>query len=154
MKSPVTLWREYGLEKPSYIRYSGRKGVYWWLFSRKVRQRDFEKYGGKCIDQCGGRADSWHDFQGGHFVPANKCGFGLLFDELNVHGQLARCNNPQISPMSPIGFARGLDERYGKGTADTLMARRFKITKEWSQLEYDRKIRELLTTVEVAITSP
>lgn len=142
-KKKQNVWVEYGLKKPSYVRYKGRKGVYWWLFSRKIRQRDFEKYGGMCVDQCGKKADSWQEMQAGHFVPASK-GFTLLFDERNVNAQLPVCNSPHISPLSPIGYARELDERYGAGTADALMARQHETTKEWTQKEYDYNIRLLL----------
>lgn len=145
--SKVALWASYGLTVPPYVRYAGRKGIYWWLFSRKIRQRDFKKFGGKCIDQCGGVAQSWQEFQAGHFVAAGFCGFGLLFDEMNVHGQLPKCNNPRISPMASIGFARGIDERYGVGTADKLMVRRREINKEWGQVEYDKRIKEMLGVI-------
>ena len=110
-----------------------------------VRQRDFKLFGGYCVDQCGRKADSWKEMHAGHFVPASKGGFGLLFEEQNVAAQLPSCNNPDISPMSSIGFARELDERYGKGTADALIARRHKITKEWTQIQYDKEIRALLS---------
>jgi len=146
-KRKPSIWAQYGLTKPKYVRYSGRKGVYWWLFSRKIRQRDYQLYGGLCVDLCGNRASSWQELQAGHFVPAGQCGFGLLFDEQNVNGQLPACNNPRISPMAPIGYSRGLDMRYGEGTADKLMARRHTISKEWSQAEYDRRIRSLLDTM-------
>ena len=138
------LWHQYGLEKPSYVRYSGRKGVYWWLFSRQVRQRDFDQFGGVCVDQCGKKALSWYEFDAGHYVAASKGGFGLLFDPMNVHGQLKACNNPTFSPHSSIGFGHGIDLRYGEGTAKKLWERRTQTTKEWSQREYDTKIRAML----------
>lgn len=145
-KKKTSIWEQYGLKRPRYIRYSGRKGVYWWLFSQKIRQRDFEKYNGECID-CGDKADTWQELQAGHFVPASKGGFGLLFDEQNVNGQLPKCNNPTFSPMSLIGYAKGLDKRYGPGTADTLIQRKQTTTKEWSQIEYDTKIRDLMISL-------
>lgn len=105
---------------------------------------DFKRFKGECVDQCGKFASSWQEFDGGHYIPASKGGFGLLFDPLNVHGQLKACNNPTFSPHSSIGFGIGIDKRYGKGTAEKLWNRRTKITKEWTQLEYDTKIKELL----------
>jgi hypothetical protein len=85
--------------------------------------------------------------QAGHFVPASKCGFGLLFDKQNVNAQLPSCNNPNISPMASIGYARGLDKRYGKGTADKLIKRRQEMNKEWGAKEYDTQIMALLSGI-------
>lgn len=149
--SKADLWREFGLERPSSPRYEGLKGIYWWLFSRKRRQEDFRKYGGECIDQCGKFASTWQDFDGGHFISAGQCGFGLLFDPLNVHGQLKACNNPTWSPNSSIGFARGIDKRYGAGTSEALYERyrdahfKGKTTKQWGEREYRQRIIQLLS---------
>ncbi len=149
----VGVWREYGLEMPYKPRYAGLKGIYWYLLSIKVRKRDFKEYSGECIDMCGKYATDWHDFDGGHFISAGEGGFDLLFDERNVNGQLKGCNNPTFSPNSQIGYAKGLDIRYGKGTADKLWERyqnKNKIggtTKEWSQNIYDLKIKELLLDI-------
>ncbi len=143
------LWRQYGLKIPSKPRYEGLKGIYWWLFSRKRRIQDFKKYNGECIDQCGKRAEKWQDFDAGHFISAQQGGFGLLFEERNVNGQLKSCNNPVWSPNSSHGYRIGLDNRYGEGTADGLYQRycdaHFKgiSTKEWTQKEYHEKILEL-----------
>jgi hypothetical protein len=143
-QTKADLWRSYGLTRPSKPRYAGRKGIYWHLLSIKVRRRDFEAFNGECIDQCGGRAQTWRDFQAGHFVAAGHCGFGLLFDEQNVNGQLAVCNNPTFTPDAGYGYGIGLDKRYGPGTAARLMARRQEGVKEWGQPEYDARIRALI----------
>lgn len=142
-KTKAELWRNYGLERPPKPRYEGLKGIYWYLFSIKIRTRDFTAFHGECIDQCGKVAKDWHEFDAGHFVAASKGGFGLLFDEQNVNGQLKGCNNPTFSPNSSIGYAYGLDDRYGAGTAEKLWNRRNLITKEWSQIEYHERILAL-----------
>jgi hypothetical protein len=143
-QTKLFIWEQYGLKKPSYVRYVGLLGVYWYLFSMKVRQRDFKRFGGECIDQCGGYAESWHNFDAGHFVAASKGGFGLLLDEVNVNGQLKRCNNSQLSPNTSVGYKKGLDKRYGPGTADALKSRTNDSTPEWSEKEYDEHIRALM----------
>lgn len=147
-QSKADLWRSYGLTRPPKPRYTGRKGIYWHLFSQKVRRRDFEQFKGECIDLCGKFAKDWHDFDAGHFVAASRGGFGLLFDERNVNGQLKACNNPTFSPSASIGYAAGLDRRYGKGTWERLFNRRNEVVKEWSQLEYDSNIRALQRELE------
>jgi len=153
--SKADLWRQYGLERPSKPRYNGLKGIYWRLLSEKRRREDFIKYKGECIDQCGKYARDWQDFDAGHFMAAGPSGFDLLFDPVNVNGQLKGCNNPTFSPNAGHGYARGLDKRYGPGTADALYERycdsafRGKTTKEWSQIEYDRNIRALLRELKI-----
>jgi len=144
-QTKADLWRQYGLERPGKPRYEGLKGIYWRLLSEKVRRRDFEKYG-TCIS-CGVRFDTWQDSDPGHYIPAGTCGFDLLFDEKNIHGECKRCNGFDEGHL--IGYERGLDMRYGAGTAKKLEDRYWKhkagnLTKEWSTLEYDRNIRKLL----------
>ena len=141
------MWEQYELVRPPSPRYSGLKGIYWFLFSQWVRQRDFYTYFGECIDQCGKKANDWHDFDARHYCPASKCGFGLLFDEKNVNGQLKGCNNPTFSPHSFIGYKQGLNKRYGAGTAEKLENRMKKITPEWGQKEYHEHIVELQKTL-------
>lgn len=145
-QSKTDLWSSYGLTRPPKPRYTGRKGIYWYLLSIKVRRRDFERFGA-CVN-CGAKVDDWRHLQGGHFISASKCGFALLFDEMNVHGECPGCN---AYDKQKLGYERNLDLRYGPGTAKQLKDRYWdskKITpmKEWSQLEYDRKIREMLST--------
>lgn len=102
-----------------------------------------ELFDGECIDMCGKFAENWWEFDCGHFVPASNCGFGLLFDRKNLNGQIKSCNNPRFSPHSPIGYALGLDKRYGAGTAAALFKRKGEKTKEWSKSEYEKQIKLL-----------
>ena len=129
-KTKVDLWREYELERPPKPRYTGRKGIYWYVLSQYIRQRDYKAFEGQCVDMCGKVASDWREFDAGHYVSAGQGGFGLLFDEQNVNGQLKGCNNPTFSPNSLIGYTKGIDKRYGEGTADVLYNRRHEITKE------------------------
>ncbi len=149
-QTQVGLWRGYGLEKPSKPRYKGLKGIYWYLLSKYTRQRDFKKYKGECIDMCGKFATDWHDFDAGHYISAGQGGFALLFDDRNVNGQLKACNNPTFSPNSQIGYREGIIKRYGVHILHELEEMykdshfRGKSTKEWTKIEYDLKIKELL----------
>lgn len=135
--------RSWGVPATTKLRYRGIKGILWYWTSIQVRQDDFKKYKGECVDMCGRVAEHWWDFDCGHFVPAANCGFGLLFDRANLHGQMKVCNNPRFSPHSLIGFALGLDKRYGKGTAEALFKRKQEKTKEWSRQEYEKRIKLL-----------
>ena len=147
-QTKADMWREFGLERPSSPRYEGLKGIYWRIFSEKRRKEDFEKYG-TCIS-CGKRVNSWQDFDPGHFIPAGGGGFALLFHPQNVNGECKRCN--AFDEMHLFGYAEGLDERYGPGTAERLKEMyndahfKGKITKEWGQVEYRARIAELLNT--------
>ncbi len=78
-------------------------------------------------------------------MPAADCGVSLLFDERNVNAECPRCNAFDSTHL--LGYAEGLDERYGKGTALALRALRdlnkLNPQKDLSKDEYTEKIREL-----------
>lgn len=141
------LWATFGLNMPSYRRYDGLKGVYWHVLSKYVRMRDFVTFGGKCIS-CPTVLEQWYQGDAGHYLAARDCGFGLLLDPMNVHLQCKRCNNPSWSPSASIAYGFELDRRYGNGTAQALYKRKGDMHKEWSQTEYDIKIREMLGNIE------
>ena len=142
-QTKVGLWREYGLEMPPKPRYTGRKGIYWYLLSLYTRKRDFEQFG-RCIS-CGKKVDSYQDFDAGHYAPAGNCGFALLFLPLNVNGECKGCNAFDSGHL--IGYEKNLTERYGDVAVDNLkqmyIHRHRNTTKEWTQIQYDTKIREL-----------
>jgi hypothetical protein len=126
-------------------RYRGLKGKYWALFSEFVRRRDFKTYG-RCIS-CSKPVSDWREFDAGHFIPAGSGGFALLFDERNVNGECKYDN--AFNGAHLLLYRRGLDSRYGPGTADELEERyrdaHFKgaITKEWTKRQYEAKIEEI-----------
>ena len=136
------LEEEYGV-KPSYYRYVGRKGIYWYLLSMLIRQRDFNKYG-TCIS-CGKQFNTWKDSQAGHYAPAGNCGFALLFDERNINAECPSCNNPRFSPGKLIPYRANLVKRYGEKFVKKLDADYAAkvMMKEWTQREYDLHIKEL-----------
>lgn len=123
------------------MRYEGNlyKGIFWYWFARYIRRRDAILFG-TCIS-CGS-FKSFEELQAGHFAPAGSCGMALIFDEANVNGECGRCN--AFDGAHLWGYARNLDKRYGKGTAEKLQARYDKrhqiITKEWSQTKYIQEI--------------
>lgn len=120
------------------MRYKGIKGKFWIVFSEYIRKRDTKKYG-RCI-ACGRR----RRLQAGHFAPASNCGFALLFDERNVNGECAGCNAFDGGHL--IGYRIGLLQRYGEAFVQQLESDynasryRGKITKVWSQKEFEEKI--------------
>lgn len=142
-QTKVGLWREYGLTRPPKPRYTGRKGIYWYLLSLYTRKLDFMMFG-TCIS-CGKEVESYQEFDAGHYAPAGNCGFDLLFDRLNVNGECKGCNAFDSGHL--IGYEKNLRTRYGNKRVDDLKQRyldRHKtITKEWTQIEYDTKIKEL-----------
>lgn len=141
----AALQQEYGL-RITYWRYRGLKGVYWHLVSQVVRRRDFERWG-TCVS-CGRRFSHWRESQAGHYAPADNCGFNLLFDLDNIHAECPSCNNPRFSPGKLIPYRGTLVRRYGEEYARSLderyEARHRTQTKEWSQKEYDERIRTIL----------
>lgn len=126
-------------------RYKGIKGDFWTVFSQYIRLRDWTKYG-TCIS-CGNKIDNWKMADCGHYIAAGHCGFSLLFDEKNNNLQCKKCNNPKWTPDAGVFYGIGLDQRYGKGTAKKLEERyndyhfKGKVMKEWSELEYKKKIK-------------
>ena len=116
-------------------RYKGLKGKYWTLLSEYIRRRDFQRYG-TCIS-CGKPVSDWREFDAGHFIPAGSGGFSLLFDERNLNGECPYDN--AFNGAHLLLYRRGLDARYGPGTADALEERyrdshfKGKITKEWAR---------------------
>lgn len=126
-----------------WLRYKNppEKGIYWYFFSLFIRQRDVTKYG-RCIS-CG-RVITLETCDAGHFMPAADCGRDLLFDERNINAECSHCNAWDSTHL--LGYAEGLDERYGEGTAIELRALRNQykassaVVKDWKADEYYEKI--------------
>lgn len=156
------LWKKSGLTKTDYLRSWGiqgrsgfgwlryknppEKGIYWYLFSLFIRQRDVIRWG-TCIS-CK-RVITIDTCDAGHFMPASDCGRDLLFDSRNVNAECSRCNAWDSTHL--LGYAEGLDERYGAGTAAKLRTLRTYAKdqgkkhpiKDWSGEDYAAKIRAL-----------
>ena len=137
--------REWGLDEGTVkrgrkgLRYCSLpiKGIAWWWCSKFVREADKEL---GCIS-CGKRVK----LQAGHFIPADRCGNELLMSRDNVNGECEFCNAWSSSHL--LHYERGLDRRYGAGTAQKLKDRFFnqKLTvyrrEDWAQIA--REYREL-----------
>lgn len=125
-------------------RYKGIKGKFWTVFSEYVRKRDMKNFGGRCVtcDQ----AKDYSELQAGHFAPAGNCGFGLLFDEMNVHAECQYDN--AFNKGHLIQYKTNLERRYGKPTVEDIERRyndsRYKgiTTKNWTKKEYEEKISQ------------
>lgn len=80
-------------------------------------------------------------------MPAGSCGRDLLFDLRNVNAECSYCNSWDDTHL--LGYADGLNLRYGEGTAEELRKRRdaYKnsgsVIKDWSGAEYEAKIHQL-----------
>ena len=86
-------------------------------FSMFIRLRDADENGYiRCIS-CG-RVVFWKDADCGHFVKRQH--MALRFNELSANGQCKKCNC--FEQGNDIGFAAGIDQKYGPGTADKLRA--------------------------------
>lgn len=119
------------------------KDKMWSAISLYVVKRDEKKHGSICIS-CGMKKT----LQAGHFAPAMNCGFSLLFDEDNIHGECEYDNGFNEGHL--IGYKTGLEKRYGKDFVDKLEERynnaryKGKIMKEYTKKEYIEKIQEVL----------
>lgn len=159
------LMREYGLPESfkgskRALRYSNpiEKGICWYWFAMYIRARDAERWG-RCIS-CG-KVKTFEQLQAGHFAPAGGSGIDLLMDEMNVHGECNDCN--AFDQMHLLGYARNLNIRYGKGTAEALEARRMRgktdTGKEPTKAEYlerashyRKEVRRIIGTVDKVLT--
>lgn len=97
-------------------------------FSLYVRLRDSKKGFAECIT-CG-ISKPIKEMQAGHFVSRRVS--ALRFDELNVNAQCVGCN--MFKAGEQYLYSKALDLKYGDGTADKLMSRRFE-TKKWTITE-------------------
>jgi 5-methylcytosine-specific restriction endonuclease McrA len=122
------------------------KGIYWYWFSRFIRERDMNRYG-TCIS-CG-RPLTPQNCQAGHFIPAHTCGRDLLFDPMNVHGECAGCNG--MDEFHLVKYARNLTKRYGPHIVLDLERRYDQYReerkagirhKDWTREEYEQKTRQ------------
>lgn len=147
--------RSWGITDPNKLkagikglRYTNppEKGVYWHYMSLWIRKRDTERYG-ECIS-CE-KEITMENAQAGHFMPAHDCGRDLLFDPINLNAECGYCN--AFDDTHLLGYAKNLDKRYGKGTADKLVHKRLAYkhrkepVKDFKGHEYAEKIRELPT---------
>lgn len=105
------------------------------VFSKYIRLRDANKDGFiRCID-CGEVAH-WRDVDCGHFMPRRF--MNTRWHEQNCAAQLKACNGP-IGLGRQYEFGKGLDIRYGPGTADKMTVL-CKEQKKWTSAELKEMI--------------
>lgn len=86
-------------------------------FSKFIRMRDADENGYiRCIACC--RIVFWKNADCGHF--AKRQHKALRFNEQNCNAQCKPCNWAEQG--NDIEYAKGLDKKYGPGTADKLRA--------------------------------
>lgn len=102
-KTKSDMWAEFGLKRPPKPRYSGLRGVLWYVFSKFIRERDKDL---PCIN-CGLMKEDRH---AGHFIPTGKCGWdGMVFDDMNVHSECSSCN---LRDKRKMKYGVNLDRLY------------------------------------------
>lgn len=93
------------------------------VFSRYIRLRDSKDGIAECIT-CGAQKPI-AQMQAGHFVSRRVN--SLRYDELNVNAQCYACNVMRYGEQ--FAYAKALDLKYGKDTANKLWVRRFETHK-------------------------
>lgn len=144
-QSKADFLRSWGIQSPPYqfssLRYKNppEKGVYWYWFSRFIRERDVAMWG-TCVS-CD-KPITFETCQAGHFIAAHGCGRDLLFDPLNVNAECPGCNGKD--PNHLWGYERNLSKRYGE-EAPKLLKDKFYLyqnskvpVRDWNAGEYAR----------------
>jgi hypothetical protein len=90
----------------------------WKAFSEYIRLRDSDE-NGYCICITSGRRVHWTECDAGHFISRRH--MATKYDEQNVHAQ-GRFDNRFAAGQQFI-YAKEIDKKYGKGTADKLLIR-------------------------------
>jgi hypothetical protein len=113
-------------------------------FSKYVRYRDGEFKRGEWLVECitCGVEKPLKQMQAGHFVSrrVNK----LRFEEMNVNAQCVGCN--MYKQGEQYLYSKNLDAKYGEGTADVLMAKRFDVHK-FTVVELEEIIKDAKTQI-------
>ncbi len=111
------------------------------VFSQFVRLRDSNDDGyGSCYT-CG-RIRFWKSADAGHFITRGK--LSTRWHEQNVRLQCKQCN---MTGGRSYEFGKNLDEEFGSGTADGILAESNKV-KKWSVYELESMIRHYKKQVE------
>ncbi len=116
------------------------------VFSKFIRLRDSKKFEHKafiCIS-CG-KVKPYEQADCGHFVSRRY--LATRWNEQNCNAQCRHCN--RFLEGNKYGYSKGIDKKYGKGTADKLEALKHQKTKitdieaKYMIKEYQMKIKEL-----------
>lgn len=104
-------------------------------FSKYIRHRDSLNGITECIT-CGVQKPI-SQMQNGHFV--TRSASAIRYDEFNCNSQCPGCN--LFKQGEQYKYGKALDLKYGKGTADKLMARRHEL-KKWKAEELEKIIQD------------
>lgn len=112
----------------------------WPLFSEYIRRRAAKEFSGgeraKCFT-CEFVGLWKYDLQAGHFMPRQHK--GSRYDEKGVQAQCKKCNC--FEQGNQLEYARQLDKKYGKGTADLIELKSKSFCKPMP-FEYEKMIEE------------
>lgn len=107
------------------------------VFSQYIRHRDADSNGMcTCIDGCG-QLSHWKSTDCGHFA-SRRC-MSTRWHEQNCAAQHKACNGP-VGLGRQYEFGKGLDLKFGEGTADKIIALS-KQTKKWTPEELKEMIQ-------------
>jgi len=85
---------------------------YWKVVSQYVRQRDFERYGSKCVS-CNARLEDWRDGDCAHFKAWSVCNGFFKYELTNLALSCKGCNRLSDGAVG-ARFGEELKRRYGK----------------------------------------
>jgi len=115
----------------------------WRLISQTFRQQDFDLYGNRCPG-CGAFAESWEDFQCGHWLKYSLCNSFFKYERVNLIAICPGCNKKDDAvTLKKMGEA--LQMRYGDDVLDYIEHenQRFRGMKmeEWMLVDLAAKLR-------------
>lgn len=125
------------MKKKSDLKKTADK--YWSIY---IRMRDSDRHGMADCISCGVRKH-WKEMQNGHFI--SRSSSSLRFDDENCNAQCVSCN--MFKQGNQYAYAKGIDLKYGDGTADKLYNRRFE-THKFSTQELQDIIDEAKANIE------
>ena len=111
------------------------------VFSQYIRLREAKNSNSECFT-CG-KVDHWKRLQNGHFMSRKH--LSTRWDETNCQVQCAGCNVFRYGEQ--YKFSIGLDVKYGKGTAESMLLKSKK-TLKIDNIELETKIKYYQDLVE------
>lgn len=111
------------------------------VFSQYIRLREAKNGNSECFT-CG-KVDHWKRLQNGHFMSRKH--LSTRWDETNCQVQCAGCNVFRYGEQ--YKFSIGLDVKYGKGTAESMLLKSKK-TLKIDNIELETKIKYYQDLVE------
>lgn len=142
-KEPYKVPKWFSSLKPGSHGNTPSQKKAWKVVSDYVRERDFKKYGGKCIS-CDRILERWEDGQAAHYFPWSVLNGLAKYDVNNIALSCAICN---YGSGANIGYAFGneLKRRYGDGILSEIASLnksyRGKKMEEWDLVDFIARLR-------------